>query len=118
MFDSLRLVLPSSCPNVTTPKVQLLVFDGCPLADAAKQALDEAAAALNLGSYEVIDILDPETPETLKRWASPTILVNGRDVTGGVAGDSVGCRVYGGPDRVPDTETIISCIRRERARCD
>ena len=103
---------------MTIPKIQLLVFEGCPLADAAKRTLDEVVASLNLGAYEVIDILAPETSETLKKWGSPTILVNGHDVAGGVPGDSVGCRVYAGPDRVPDSDTIIGCIRREWARRD
>ena len=99
---------------VTGPKIQFLAFDGCPLADPARKALDEALALLNLSGYEVIDILDPHTSEDLKRWGSPTILVNGRDVTGGKQGDSVGCRVYSGPDRVPDASSIADCIRRER----
>lgn len=46
--------------------IQLLAFNGCPLADAARQALDDAMAALNLGSYEVVEILDPDTPEEMK----------------------------------------------------
>lgn len=97
------------------PKIQFLAFDGCPLAEAARRALDEAIASLKLGSYEVVDILDPETPEELRNWGSPTILVNGRDVTGNRPGDSVGCRVYSGPSGVPDARTIIDCISRESA---
>lgn len=101
---------------MTAPKIQFLAFDGCPLADDAKRALDDAIERLGLGSYEVIDLLDPKTPESLKNWGSPTILVNGRDVAGSTPGDSMGCRVYSGPERVPDAETIIECIERERAR--
>lgn len=97
---------------VGAPRIQFLAFDGCPLASAARRALDEAIASLGLGCYEIIDILDPETPEELKKWGSPTILVNGNDVTGGKPGDSVGCRVYAGSSKVPDTRTIIECIQR------
>lgn len=97
---------------MTAPRIQLLVFRDCPLAGAAKRALDEAVASLKLGSYETVDILDPQTPEDLRKWGSPTILVNGRDVTGAKPGDSVGCRVYAGPSKVPEAQAIIDCIRR------
>jgi len=97
-------------------RIQFLAFDGCPLAEAAKKSLDEAVGPLGLGSYEVIDILDPNTPDELKNWGSPTILVNGRDVTGGKPGNNVGCRVYPGPLKVPDSMTIAKVLREEAAR--
>ena len=97
-------------------KIQFLAFDGCPLADAARRSLDDAMASLNLSSYEVIDILDPDAPEDLKGWGSPTILINGKDVAGGNQGDGVGCRVYPGPSKVPEAQAIVECIRREAAR--
>jgi len=96
------------------PRIQFLAFNGCPLAEPARKALDEAMGSLNLSGYEVIDILDPETPEELKKWGSPTILVNGQDVTGGEQGDSIGCRVYSGPDRVPEASAIADFISRNR----
>jgi len=98
------------------PKIQFLAFPGCPLASAARQALEDAIAQLNLGSYEDVDILDPAAPQDLKGWGSPTILINGKDVTGGKQGDGVGCRVYSGPSKVPDVGTIIAVIRRESGR--
>lgn len=94
-------------------KVQFLAFDGCPLAEVARHALDEAMASVGLHSYEVIDILDPNMPDDFRNWGSPTILVNGRDVTGGKQGNSVGCRVYAGSLKVPDSQTIAECLRRE-----
>lgn len=73
-------------------------------------------ASLALNTYEDVDILDPETPDELRNWGSPTILINGRDVTGGTRGNNVGCRVYAGPSKVPDAQTIADCIRREIAK--
>jgi len=96
-------------------KIQFLAFEGCPLADAARRTLDDALASLNLSSYEVIDLLGPDTPEDLRGWGSPTILINGRDVTGGDQGGGVSCRVYPGPSKVPDARMIIERIRREAA---
>lgn len=98
----------------SAPLIQFLSFDGCPLADAAQVALDRAllACGLTAGNYELIDVLDPETPESLVRWGSPTILVNGEDVTGQARSDGVGCRIYDTPEQVPTAESIIAAIRK------
>ncbi len=92
--------------------IQFLAFDGCPLAEAARRSLEQALAEVRLGSYEEIDILDPDTPEDIRGWGSPTILVNGKDVSGNPKGNSVGCRIYPDPDRVPSPESIVQCIKR------
>jgi len=92
--------------------VQLLVFDGCPLAEPARQNLMEALAACDIEAFEEIDILDPASPEELRGLGSPTILVNGLDVSGNQKGDSVSCRVYGTPDGVPDIDTIVNKLRK------
>ena len=92
-------------------RVQLLAFDGCPLADAARANLEKALADCGMSGYEEIDILDPATPDDLPGWGSPTILVNGVDVSGQRKGDSVSCRVYPGSDRVPSSTTIAASFR-------
>jgi hypothetical protein len=85
------------------------------LAAAAREALEKALAELQIGGYEEIDLLDPATPKELQGWGSPTVLVDGEDVTGGSKGAGVGCRVYGGADRVPSPATIVAGIRCRRA---
>ena len=92
-------------------RVQFLAFDGCPLADAARANLEKALADCGMSGYEEIDILDPATPADLPGWGSPTILVNGVDVSGQPKGDSVSCRIYPGPDRVPDPASIVTSIK-------
>ncbi len=94
--------------------VQFLAFDGCPLADAARANLEKALADCGMSGYEEIDILGPDTPDDLPGWGSPTILVNGVDVSGQPKGDSVSCRVYSGTDRVPETESIVASIKSAR----
>ena len=94
------------------PTVQLLVFKNCPLADAARSSLQKALAEVSIAGYEEIDILDPATPEELRGWGSPTILVGGEDVSSAPKGDSVACRVYAGPDRVPSPATIVASLKR------
>lgn len=92
--------------------IQLLFFAGCPLADAARRALREALVECGLEAYEEVDLLAPETPEELRGWGSPTILVEGSDVTGSAKGHDIGCRVYAGPTKVPEPAVIAGCIRR------
>jgi len=58
--------------------------------------------------------LDPASPEDLRGWGSPTILVNGADVTGQPKGNSVSCRVYNTPGGVPDVQCIIDCLEKSQ----
>ena len=92
-------------------RIQLLTFEGCPLAGAARVGLEAALADCGMKEYEEIDILDPETPDELRGWGSPTILVNGADITGRPKGNNVSCRVYPGPEGVPDRSEIIAGIK-------
>lgn len=100
---------------MATPRIQLLVFDGCPLADATRSSLQAALDSLGLGEFEEIDLLDPATPEALRGWGSPTILVGGEDLTGSSKGNALGCRVYEGEKGVPGPEMIAEQIRRATA---
>jgi hypothetical protein len=102
-------------PSRKKPTIQLLVFSGCPLANAARASLGQALAELQIAGYVEVDLLDPATPAELRAWGSPTILVDGEDVTGGRPGDGIGCRVYEGPDRVPAAATIVASIERRRS---
>ena len=92
-------------------RIQLLTFEGCPLADAARACLEVALTDCGLQDYEEIDILDPTTPEHLRCWGSPTILVDGADITGQPKGNSVSCRVYTGPEGVPEKSEIIAGLK-------
>ena len=94
--------------------IQFLAFSGCPLADPARENLKTALSSCGVSSYEDIDILDPTSPEDLRGWGSPTILVDGVDVTGHPKGDSVSCRVYNTPGGVPDVQCIIDCLERSQ----
>jgi hypothetical protein len=43
---------------------------------------------------EEVDTTSPETPEPLRTWGSPTILIDGRDVGGEESPRGAGCRLY------------------------
>jgi hypothetical protein len=93
-------------------KIQLLHFQGCPNVDAARAALREALAAEKLDTpIEEIDIEASATPEWARRWGSPTILIDGTDVTGQepCASPASACRLYVGG--APSVESIRSRIR-------
>ena len=93
-------------------RIQFLSFDDCPLAAAARSTLERAMAEFGLKDYESVDVLHPDTPEEMKSWGSPTILINGEDVDEHQMGDGVGCRVYDSEDGVPTQQSIMNAIRK------
>ena len=96
-----------------TRKIQFLWFDGCPLAPAARQVLHDALDHLNglIGySLEEVDLNAADTPGPLKRWGSPTILLDGRDITGAEPGTASHCKVYSGPGGVPAVMDIVAAL--------
>ena len=96
------------------PKVQFLSFAGCPLERQARTELEKALAECGLDRYENVDIMAEQTVEELKSWGSPTILVNGKDVTGHQGGDGVGCRVYGGDLGVRGEKDMVDGVGRRK----
>lgn len=76
-------------------KVQLLSFPGCPNAENARARLLQAFSALGLAaSFEEVDVSGQQCAAVLRRWGSPTILVDGRDVAGETTADGNACRLY------------------------
>ena len=79
--------------------VELICYEGCPNLSLARANL---RAALVAAGREVTwmhwDLLATWTPEHLRRYGSPTVLVDGRDVMGEDAGGAaMACRVDGAP---------------------
>jgi hypothetical protein len=93
---------------MATPRVQLLYFDGCPLAERARTVLEQALLRCGISGYEEVDLLASATPEELRGWGSPTILIDGEDATGAAKGDDVGCRIYATPAGVPELGMVIA----------
>lgn len=77
------------------PKIELVYFDGCPNAARARENL---ASVLEPGSWMEWNLSAEDTPERFRRFGSPTVLVEGRDVTGGDGGNAaMACRADGAP---------------------
>ena len=91
-----------------TARTELVFFDGCPHADSARARLHEALTSLGLEpKWEEWDTGLATTPAAYRRFGSPTILCDGRDINGGVEGSGMGCVVGGGPS----LDVITSALR-------
>lgn len=81
-------------------RVELVYDHDCPNAEAARQRLAEALAETGLApTWIEWERSDPATPDYTQRLGSPTILVDGTDVSG--TPSEVGassCRVYRASD--------------------
>jgi hypothetical protein len=94
--------------------VQLLFFPGCPHVDATRRMLrDILGESSQRPELVEVDLTDPATPDALRLWASPTILVDGIDVAGGVPSGQ-GCRIYAGSTApgVPPRALVEAALRR------
>lgn len=97
-------------------KIQLLYFPGCPHVGIARGNLRRVLAARQMNTaIEEIDTTAPGTSQHLRNWGSPTILIDGVDVTGGRAPTGPSCRLYPGATRpagAPSAEVIRAAIDR------
>lgn len=84
---------------MTDRRIDLVYFEGCPNAERAREnlrtALREAGRQSHWAEW---DLSSEATPEQYRRHGSPTVLVDGEDVTGG-GPDAVAmaCRADGAP---------------------
>ena len=98
-------------------RIQLIYSDDCPNVEATRAALLRSLAAENLSvSVEELDVAAPGTPEHLREWGSPTILINGVDVGGENGPTGPCCRLYDGASRrgIPSEAMIVEALRRSR----
>jgi hypothetical protein len=104
-----------------TPRVELIHAPDCPNVEDARRVLSAAFVEAGLEpSWSEWDRESPESPPHARRYGSPTILVDGRDVAGVEPQDgSDCCRVYddgsGGFKGVPSVERISAALRSSSA---
>jgi len=76
-------------------KIHFVYFQGCPTAETARHALDQAIKELNLDCQVIdVDTMGGLSGNAMCRYPSPTILVNGRELFGSTQGSAACCRVY------------------------
>ena len=96
--------------------VQLLYFPGCPNVDAARTTLAQALSQLEDAPIVAeIDVTDAGTPPHLRGWGSPTVLIDGADVAGGLPSEAC-CRLYptSAERGAPPLALIEAALRRAR----
>jgi hypothetical protein len=93
---------------MTMPRIELVCFEGCPNASQARANLREAVEASGQPvTWSEWNLTAESTPADYRRFGSPTVLVNGKDVTGeNVSTDAMACRT----DGVPSVATIAARI--------
>ena len=79
--------------------IELIYFDGCPNLEAARANLQQALEEANVPpKWREWEQSDADAPAHVQQHGSPTILVNGRDVTGAeVVVAAPSCRADGAP---------------------
>jgi hypothetical protein len=90
------------------PRIDLVYFEGCPHAILARENLRTAVEALGFGwTWSEWDLMSESTPQQFRRHGSPTVLVEGRDVTGeGHGAVAMACRA----DGAPSVEVITAAL--------
>lgn len=79
-------------------KIEVLTFEGCPNAAAARELVERVAADSPVDAeIAYVDVPDPEAAERLRFMGSPTIRVDGRDIEPGADERNeyvLACRIY------------------------
>jgi hypothetical protein len=95
-----------------------LVYDyNCPNIAAARTCLLEAFTFLRLKPHwQEWEISDPDAPAYVRYFGSPTILVNGKDISGVTEGMiASNCRIYINENDsisgVPPLEKVVNALR-------
>ena len=101
----------------TTVRVEVLVFDGCPHAEAALHLAHAAAERLGPGiTVERVDVDTPERAAELGFLGSPSIRVNGADIEGKTASSGrLCCRTYEGGSGLPCEWLLEAAVLRALA---
>ena len=102
--------------------VELIYDPDCPNVGSARERLSQTfTLADRPPEWTEWNREDPEAPDYVHRYGSPTILVNGEDVSG-VSGDADAnnCRIYeaedGGFQGAPSIDTISSALHQNSSK--
>lgn len=100
------------------PRIELLSFPGCPLAEVLYANLNEAVGRLGLVQCIIlpVNLAELDAGDPRRGWSSPTILVDGADLFGATksASDGLACRIYPG-GKIPTAEQIVERLRAARS---
>lgn len=90
-------------------EIDLIYFDGCPNVETARVHLREAMGAdADRPAWREWKLSAEETPGRFRRYGSPTILVDGEDVTGAGGGNAaMACRADGAPGLAAIRQALV-----------
>ena len=97
--------------------IELIYEPSCPNIEAARELLRRALSEAGLPArWTEWDTTDPQSPERVLRYGSPTLLVGGEDVEASSA-EGACCRLYpeeetGALRGVPSASSVIAALRR------
>lgn len=95
--------------------VELVYFSGCPYVAQARTNLEAALRRARMTpAWTEWDLEDPSIPDRVARHASPTVLVEGRDVLGTEPNAEPGvlaCRTGGAPTASQIENALSGIIR-------
>lgn len=94
--------------------LQLMYFEGCPNAAAARQAIRRCIDTAGISAQiREIDTESVDAPESLRNWGSPTILLDGVDVGGETEPTGTACRLYDNAKNrgIPSDAAILAAMR-------
>ena len=91
------------------PRIELVYLEGCPNAAEARDNIRVAVEASGRPiEWSEWDLMAESTPEDFRRYGSPTVLIDGQDVTGADASAAaLACRA----DGVPSVASIAERLR-------
>lgn len=93
------------------PVIELVSFPGCPNRDAARAMLEERLAAKGLDiPVREVDSTHPDNRERYGGYASPTVLVNGREICPGEKAGADACRIYPGGRGLPPQDAVDAAL--------
>jgi mercuric ion transport protein len=101
------------------PTVELLYFSECPNVPTAREQLRRAFTSVGaLPVWTEVDVAADTAPAHARGYGSPTILVDGKDVTGAAPGSGSSCRIYAGSDTpgVPPLVAIVAALHASPPR--
>lgn len=100
---------------MSSPRVELVYAGDCPNVGAARiQVLRAFGLAGWPPHWREWSVDDPSCPQRLRRFGSPTVLIDGKDVAGDGTTDAACCRIYAQADGqlmgVPSAEQIAAAL--------
>lgn len=98
------------------PKVELIYEKTCPNIGPARELLRAAFKRMQLSDNWIEwEVSSPDVPEHCKGYGSPTILIDGNDITGEQPNDNNACcRIYidnAALKGIPELERVMAALR-------